>query len=172
MRHLFRIVLLSLAMIVIWHFLYWVLGQSALASPIATATKLIDLLGTSSFRLDVYETFRAFAYALVLSLLGGIALGVGLGVHRLSGTVAEPILLALYSSPKVTLYPLVLLCFGLGLTAKVAFGVMHGLVPITIFTMNAIRQMKPVYLLSAKAMQLTSVQIATTVVLPAILPEV
>jgi NitT/TauT family transport system permease protein len=45
-------------------------------------------------------------------------------------------------------------------------------VPITIFTMNAIRQMKPVYLTSARALRLTSLQTATTVVLPAILPEV
>lgn len=45
----------------------------------------------------------------------------------------------LYSIPKVTLYPLVLLVFGPGLSAQVAFGVMHGLAPIAIFTMNAMR---------------------------------
>jgi NitT/TauT family transport system permease protein len=72
----------------------------------------------------------------------------------------------------VTLYPLVLLCFGLGVSAKVTFGVMHGLIPITIFTMNAIRQMKPVYLRTSKVLRLTPAQTAATIVLPAILPEV
>jgi NitT/TauT family transport system permease protein len=172
MRRLLPSVVLVLALAALWQLLYWLLGATAWASPVATVVRLEQLLRTPSFGFDVLETFRAFAYALVLALAGGIALGIILGVHRLSGAVAEPILVTLYSIPKVTLYPLVLLCFGLGLWAKVAFGVMHGLVPITIFTMNAIRQMKPVYLTSARALRLTSLQTATTVVLPAILPEV
>jgi NitT/TauT family transport system permease protein len=32
------------------------------------------------------------------------------------------------------LYPLVLLVFGLGISAKVAFGVMHGVIPVILFT--------------------------------------
>jgi len=70
------------------------------------------LFRTPSFWGHVAETAHALGYALVLSLIGGIGLGVLLGVNRTSGTVAEPILIALYSVPKVTLYPLVLLCFG------------------------------------------------------------
>jgi NitT/TauT family transport system permease protein len=172
MRRLLTIVLLVAVLAAVWQLLYWILGASAWASPAATVIRLAALLRTPSFALDMLETFRAFAYALVLAIAGGVALGVILGVHRLSGTVAEPILMTLYAIPKVTLYPLVLLCFGLGLSAKVAFGVMHGLVPITIFTMTAISQMKPVYISSAKAMRLTALQTAMTVVLPAVLPEV
>jgi NitT/TauT family transport system permease protein len=93
-------------------------------------------------------------------------------VRRLAGNVAEPILVNLYSIPKVVLYPLVLLCFGLGISAKIAFGVMHGLIPITLFSMNAIRQMKPVYRRTAQVLRLSSAQSAFTVILPAILPEV
>jgi len=110
--------------------------------------------------------------ATILGILGGVSLGVALGLSRLSSAVAGPILVNLYSIPKVTLYPLVLLCFGLGLAAKVAFGVMHGMIPMTIFTMNAIRQMKPVLLRSSKMMRLTAWQTASTIVLPAVMPEV
>ena len=39
-------------------------------------------------------------------------------------------LVALYSIPKLTLYPILLLAFGLGMSAKVAFGVIHGVIPI------------------------------------------
>jgi NitT/TauT family transport system permease protein len=97
---------------------------------------------------------------------------VVLGLRRLTGAVFEPILVNLYALPKVTLYPVVLLVFGLGLSARVAFGVMHGLIPLTLFTMNAILQLRPVYVRTARIMRLSSWQIATTVVLPAILPEV
>ena len=50
-------------------------------------------------------------------------------MHRLTGDVAEPMLVTLYSIPKVGLYPIVLLVFGLGISARIAFGVMHGVIP-------------------------------------------
>lgn len=75
-------------------------------------------------------------------------------------------------SPKSFFIPLVLLCFGLGISAKVAFGVMHGLIPITLFSMNAIRQMKPVYRRTSQVLRLTTLQTALTVIVPAILPEI
>ena len=84
----------------------------------------------------------------------------------------EPILINLYALPKVTLYPVVLLVFGLGLSARVAFGVMHGLIPLALFTMNAIVLLPPVYLRTARIMRLSGWQVATRIVLPAVLPEV
>ena len=91
-------------------------------------------------------------------------------MSRLAGEVTEPLLVTLYALPKVTLYPVVLLLFGLGMSARVAFGVMHGLIPLTLFAMNAVLRMKPVYLRTAATMRLTPWQTAATVVWPAILP--
>jgi len=158
--------------VVAWQVLHMIGGDSALASPAATAVKLASLLQSSMFWGHVAETAWAFVLALVLGVLSGISLGIALGFSRASLAVAEPILVNLYTIPKVTLYPLVLLCFGLGLAAKVAFGVMHGMIPMTIFTMNAIRQMKPVFLRSSKMMRLSAWQTASTIVLPAVMPEV
>ncbi len=49
---------------------------------------------------------------------------------------------------------------------------MHGLIPVTIFTMKAIMQIKPVYWRTAHVLRLTPSQMALTVALPAVLPEV
>jgi NitT/TauT family transport system permease protein len=161
-----------LALIGLWQLVHLMVGADALTSPWVTVQKLIQMLVSGELNAHIAETGLALGYALVLALLGGIALGVLLGVHRMSGAVAEPILLNLYSIPKVTLYPLVLLIFGLGLSAKVAFGVMHGLIPILVFTMNAIRQMRPVYLRAARTMHVPPHRIVLHVLLPAVLPEV
>jgi NitT/TauT family transport system permease protein len=160
--------LVALVIVVCWQCLHWAVGNNSLSSPWSTVQTLVQMLGTAAFWGNVGETARALAYALVIALFGGVALGVVLGVNRL----AEPILLNLYSLPKVTLYPLVLLVFGLGLSAKVAFGVMHGLIPILMFTMNAIREMRPVYLRASKTMRLSFARTIVHVVLPAIFPEV
>jgi hypothetical protein len=139
MRRFVDSLLVALVIVACWQCLNWAVGNNSLSSPWSTVVALVQMLGTAAFWGNVGETARALAYALVIALAGGVALGVLLGANRMSGVVAEPILLNLYSLPKVTLYPLVLLVFGLGLSAKVAFGGMHGLIPILMFTMNAIR---------------------------------
>ena len=96
----------------------------------------------------------AFSLALLLAYGIGLAIGVWMGAHRLSGAVGEPILVVIYSLPKITLYPVVLLIFGLGISAKVAFGAIHGIIPMAIFAMGAVRAIAPVYLRSARALQL------------------
>ncbi|VVE07023.1 nitrate ABC transporter permease [Pandoraea iniqua] len=161
-----------LVVVLAWEALHLAVGSASLSSPAATAVELWQMLGTASFWDNVAETGRALIYALIIAIAGGIALGVLLGINRMAGTVAEPLLVNLYSLPKVTLYPLVLLIFGLGLSAKVAFGVMHGLIPILVFTMNAIRQMKPVYVRAARTMAMPFPQIVWHIVLPAIFPEI
>lgn len=171
-KRLGDISLLFLALIFAWQCLHWIAGDVAISSPAGTLEKLGQLLETTKFWEDIAETGRAFLFALLLSLVGGIILGVLLGINHVAATVTEPILLALYSLPKVTLYPLVLLVFGLGLPAKVAFGAMHGLIPVSIVTMNSILHLKPVYLRTAKVLQLSPLQTVTTLLLPAVLPEV
>lgn len=172
MRHVLGPFLVLLAGVFAWEILHLAVANSSLPSPLATFVKMGVLLGDPDFWKQASQTGQAFAVAVVLSTLGGITLGILLGMKRLAGEVAEPILVNLYSLPKVTLYPVVLLIFGLGISARIAFGIMHGLIPLTLFTMNAILQLKPVYRRSAAVMGLTSWQTAMTVVLPAILPQV
>jgi len=55
---------------------------------------------------------------------------------------------------------------------KVAFGAMHGILPVALLTMGAIRAIPQVYLRSARTLHLSPWQTITTVLLPAALPEV
>ena len=74
----------------------------------------------------------------------GCCIGFVLGFSRFATEVADPILGTIYSIPKITLYPIILLVFGLTLSAKVAFGVLHGIFPVIIATMAALRNVAPV----------------------------
>ena len=130
---------LALGLVVLWQLLFLAAGPDALASPAATLRRAAELLGSSQFWKHAGETGKAFGLACLVALAGGLGLGVWLGFRRLAGEVADPILGSLYSLPKITLYPVILLFFGLGLSAKVAFGALHGLFPVAIFTMNGIQ---------------------------------
>jgi NitT/TauT family transport system permease protein len=127
---------------------------------------------TPRFAANLATTALELGYALLIAYGIGIAVGLWMGAHRLSGAVGEPILVALYSLPKIVLYPVVLLVFGLGISGKVAFGALHGILPVALLTMGAIRAIPPVYLRAARTLHLSPWQTIASVLLPAALPEV
>jgi NitT/TauT family transport system permease protein len=164
--------LLLVALAALWQLLSMIAGPMVLPSPAATVARLGRLMAEPGFSAHAAETGTAFAAALLISLVGGLLIGVALGAHRLSGEVLEPLLVGLYSIPKITLYPVVLLLFGLGLSAKVAFGAIHGIVPVVLFTMNSVRNIPLVYIRSGRSMRLNRRQMFLHVLVPASLPEI
>lgn len=164
--------LLAAAILALWQIVHWAVGPDVVSSPWATIARARQLMGTAAFWGHARATATAFCLASLLAIVAGVALGVWLGLRRFAGDVADPILGTLYSIPKITLYPLILLVFGLGVSAKIAFGVIHGLFPIAIFTMNAIRNVAPVFRRTALVMRLTPLATAATIMAPAALPEI
>jgi NitT/TauT family transport system permease protein len=171
-RQSFDIIVLLAVIVGAWQALYWYAGDIALTSPYDTVKHAATLLASPRFWPHLHETGLAVLQGLVIAVVSGLAIGLTLGVHRFSGEVAEPILVAFYSIPKITLYPIILLFFGIGMSAKVAFGAIHGFIPIAIFSMNAMRNMKPVYLRTARTMRLGPWDLARTILFPAALPEI
>ncbi len=165
-------VLVAAALVAIWQCAYWMIGDIALRSPGQTVRFAAELLARPSFWPHLRETATAFAAALAIAALLGLAIGLILGLGKLAGDVFEPMLIALYSIPKVTLYPILLLSFGLGLSAKIAFGALHGFIPIALFTMNAARNIRPIFLKTGRVMRLSRWEAVRKLVFPAALPEI
>jgi NitT/TauT family transport system permease protein len=171
-RRACELALLVVACVALWQGLNGAVGSTALPGPAPTLAYLREFVVTPRFLESAAATAIAFAYALALACVIGMVIGVWLGVHHLAGAVGEPILVAIYSIPKITLYPVVLLIFGLGVSGKVAFGALHGILPVALLSMNAIRNVPAVYHKSARTMRLTRRALIAHVLLPATLPEV
>ena len=164
--------LLVAGLLVLWQFAYWAIGEVALRSPWQTVNALAQMVSNPRFTPHLAETLLAFAQGFVIAVAIGLAIGLTLGASRLAGEVAEPVLVAAYSIPKVTLYPIILLLFGIGMPAKVAFGAIHGIVPISLFAMNAVRNIPAIHLRTARVLHLPPLTLARRILLPAALPEV
>jgi len=165
-------VVLIAALIAIWQVVYWLVGSGALASPHETLRYTAALVARDDFGLHVYDTMRAFAIAFGLSVALGLAIGFWLGFDRLAGDVFEPMFVTVYAIPKLTLYPILLLAFGLGLSAKVGFGVLHGVIPIVLFTASAVRNTRPILIKTGHVMKLSSMQMVRWILFPAAIPEI
>lgn len=165
------IVLVS-GLLLLWQVAYVAVGANVLSSPLATLLRAGELLNDKRFWLNIKSTGEAFGLAGIIAVVLGIVSGLWLGFRRFAGDVADPFINTLYSIPKITLYPLILLIFGLGMPAKVAFGVIHGIFPVTIFTMGAVRNVAPIYYRTARIMRLSPLASLATIMAPAALPEI
>ena len=171
LRLLLAIVLIA-GVFACWQIAYWIVGDVALRSPWQTLRFTVELTHTHLFWLHLANTLQAFAAALAIAIVLGLLIGFGLGLHRLSADALEPMLVALYSIPKITLYPILLLAFGLGISAKIAFGTLHGVIPIVLFTLGAVRGVRPVLVKTGRVLKLTPVQLVRSILFPAALPEI
>ena len=164
--------ILIAVLLLAWQALFWFAGKNALLPPWDTAMHLAGMLGTPTFWGHLAETGSAFGSALVLSVAIGLGIGLPVGLNRLASEVTEPLLVTAYALPKIVLYPIVLLICGIGMPAKIAFGTIHGVIPIAIFAMASVRQVDPVLLRTARVMRLSRMDTLRRIVWPAALPEI
>jgi NitT/TauT family transport system permease protein len=165
-------VILIVGLFLVWELAYLVVGNVALRSPWQTVKFLGDLMRTDLFWLHLADSLKAFAVALTIAIVLGLLIGFALGLHRLSGEAMEPMLVALYSIPKITLYPIILLAFGIGISAKIAFGTIHGIVPVALFTLNAVRTTRPILIKTGRVLKLSPALMVREILFPAAVPEI
>ena len=165
-------VILIVGLFLVWELAYLVVGNVALRSPWQTVKFLGDLMRTDLFWLHLADSLKAFAVALTIAIVLGLLIGFALGLHRLSGEAMEPMLVALYSIPKITLYPIILLAFGIGISAKIAFGTIHGIVPVALFTLNAVRMTRPILIKTGRVLKLSPALMVREILFPAAVPEI
>jgi NitT/TauT family transport system permease protein len=165
-------IILIVGLFVVWELAYLVVGDVALRSPWQTLQFLGKLMQTDLFWLHLADSLKAFAVALAIAVVLGLLIGFALGLHRLSGEAMEPMLVALYSIPKITLYPIILLAFGIGISAKIAFGAIHGIIPVALFTLSAVRTTKPILIKTGRALKLSPTVMVREILFPAAVPEI
>jgi NitT/TauT family transport system permease protein len=171
-RPLRNTLILIFGLLVFWELAYLVIGEIAMRSPWQTLQFTAKLMRTEIFWEHLAESMRAFAAALVIAIVLGLLIGFALGLHRLSSDAIEPMLVALYSIPKITLYPILLLAFGIGISAKIAFGAIHGIIPVALFTLTAVRSIKPILVKTGRVLKLSPALMVRSVLFPAAVPEI
>ena len=134
------------------------LGPAVLGNPPVRAAVLVTLV----------ELIVAFALAIVVGTVAGGLIGATDFGRRSLG----PVVLLLYAIPQVTVLPLVVLIFGIGPPAKIAFGFTHGIFPVLVNTIAGMRNVDARLVASARSMGASGLQVARHIVLPTMLGAV
>ena len=142
-----------------------------LSPPSIVLVSLGDVLGTpgvpEALGLTLYELTIAFVLSVIIGLTVGLVIGLGRFAHR----SFMPIVLLLYGMPQITILPIIILLFGIGAPSKIAFGVSHGVFPITIAVAAGVQNLNAVLLVSARSMGASRWQIFRYVVFPQMVPS-
>ena len=107
-----------------------------------------------------------------LALLAGVVVGTLIGRTRAVRTALRPVVSFLFPTPKIALYPALVIVFGLGSGSKVALGFSEAVFPILLATAAGTSQVEPRLLWSAAALGTSRHASLPKVVIPAALPSI
>lgn len=109
-------------------------------------TGLIGVLASADFYANLLVTSGELLAALVVGGLSGLAVGLCLGGSPFASAAFERWLDYLGPTPKIILFPVLILMFGVGVESKMAMGAVSCFFPIAISVAAGVRQVSPVLL--------------------------
>ena len=118
------------------------------------------------------DTLGKTAIAYVLSMVLGVAAGLAVGSIRLLRDVLNPFVVALYGIPKILVLPWIVLLLGYGTAPAIFYGTLHGLFPVLVLVIGAVRDVDRTLVTVARSYGATTWQLYWKVLLPAIVPSV
>ena len=153
--------------------LWWALSHLVFVvpPPLATLRALATALGTPRYLADVGRTLGKIVTAFGLAAVLGVALGSLLGLVRPVREVLEPLVLIVNGIPKIALYPIMLILFGLGTTSQVLMGVIFGTLPVLVTLMAALADMRPVYRKVGRMLEVGPLRAFLHIYMPAVAPS-
>ncbi|MDP2662620.1 MAG: ABC transporter permease subunit [Dehalococcoidia bacterium] len=101
-----------------------------------------------------------------VAIVAGVAMGLALGSVDYFRKVFEPLITYVAAFPKIVLFPVFLLLFGVGPESKMAMGAVSGFVPVVLNVLVAMRSMDDKYIKMARSLGTTQLQMYQKIYLP------
>jgi NitT/TauT family transport system permease protein len=141
-------------------------------APSAIGKTLLSQLASGELVVNVGATLKRAGWGLALGATTGSMIGILLGFSNRIRRLFDPIIGALYPIPKLALFPLFLIFFGLGDPPRIALTALASFFPILINTVAGARQINPEYFEIAQSYGADRKTMLLRVVLPGALPSV
>jgi ABC-type nitrate/sulfonate/bicarbonate transport system permease component len=131
--------------------------------------QLIGLLDSTYLVFDVYVSVYEIVVGFTVGSLFGLSLGAVMGASTYLYRLFEPLIYYLGAVPKIILFPILILFLGTGLESKVGMAALTAFFPIVVNTALAVREVKPIYVRTARSMGANRAQLYSKVYVPAML---
>lgn len=115
-------------------------------------------------------TLERLVLGFTIGGLAGLILGLGMGWSVRIRAIADPFIAALHPIPKIAIFPLIMIIFGIGEASKVVAIAIAAFFPMLINSMAGVRQLSPVYFEVTKNYGASRRKIFSRVIVPGSLP--
>jgi NitT/TauT family transport system permease protein len=158
--------------LVLWEILARLLldNELLIPPPSSVLRTFWALLLNGQLKKHFLATLSEFAYGFSTACVFGVPVGYLMGKYRWIDEVMEPWIAALYSIPIITVVPLIIIWFGIGMMSKVIVVFKITAVAIILNTAAGIKTLDPVWLELAKSLRLSNWETTYKIRFPGALP--
>lgn len=128
------------------------------------------LLLSGQLKRHFLATLLEFAYGFSIACVIGVLLGYLMGMYKWFDEIMDPWIATLYSIPIITIVPLIIIWFGIGMMSKVIVVFKITAVAIILNTAAGIKTLNPVWLELAKSLRLSAWETTYKIRFPGALP--
>ena len=121
---------------------------------------------------EAQVTMMEVGYAYLLAVVPGLAIGFLVSRSPRAVRFCEPIFSGIFTVPLTLFLPLFIFFFGIGPTAKIAFGGVYAFFPVVITAIAAFVGVDRLHIAAGKSMGATSWQMFRRIYLPSALPGI
>ena len=139
-------------------------------APTKIASATIDDVFDGGLLGDAGITIRRALLGFVFGGSAGLLLGFGMGRSTSLRNALDPIIAMFHPVPKLALFPLALIIFGIGDTAFTVIIALSAFFPMVITTMTGVRQLDPIYFDVATVYDAAPRDVLRRILLPGTLP--
>jgi ABC-type nitrate/sulfonate/bicarbonate transport system permease component len=140
------------------------------SGPSAIARKFVELTLSGELARNAAYSGTNYFIGFALALVVAVPLGIVVGWYRRLLLALDPLITGLYAMPRIALYPLIVIWFGIGSGSKIFVVFLSAMLPILVNTIAGVRNIDADLLKAARAFCATDRQIFMTVALPSSVP--
>ena len=159
-------------MIAVWGLIAAVTDTAAIPSPLTVWSAFLDGVRDGTLPKAALRTLIRLAFSFGVAVVFGTLLGVGLALNEFARRSIRPIVVALQITPFVAWVPLAVIWFGATERAVVFVAIVGSFPAMTLATIQAIRQVPPLYERAGRTLGATGWSLFRKVIFPAALPGV
>ena len=141
-----------------------------ISSPTLVAQAGAELIKDPDFWRDVKVSGSEFLYGYASAAAVGIPLGLAMGWSRRLSYVFGPFIDTLNAVPRVTLLPLIIIWFGIGIWSKVVVVFLGAVIPIVISAYSGVKTNELRFLNMARSFTASRLKIFSSIILPGTVP--